>query len=95
MSYWRDRVAPLIAEVLRATTGQPEAAIRKALRDAYPFGERTNWVYKVWCSEVAIQRGIKPKLGTRLKPIQKRAPVEVPEQVGLFEAKGTDECPTT
>lgn len=63
-SYWRDRARPIIAEVLAATAGQPEPEIKRALREAYPFGPRQYHPYKIWCDEVARQRGRKPKLGS-------------------------------
>lgn len=56
---WRQIAAPIIAEVLRDTAGQSEKEIRKALREAYPFGERRMHPYKVWCDEVRRQRGLK------------------------------------
>ena len=55
---WREVAAPIIARVLSETAGQDEKTIRRALRDAYPFGERSMHPYKVWCDEVARQRGI-------------------------------------
>ena len=53
---WRETARPIIERVLRETAGQPEAAIRKALRAAYPFGPRSHHPYKQWCDEVARQR---------------------------------------
>lgn len=61
---WRDEARPIIARVLAATAGKPERDIRRALRDAYPFGPRQYHPYKVWCDEVARQRGRKRALGT-------------------------------
>jgi adenine-specific DNA glycosylase len=57
MSKWRDVCRPIIAQVLKDTQGKPEQDIRRALRDAYPFNERKMWPYKVWLSEIALQRG--------------------------------------
>lgn len=54
---WRDRARPIIAQVLKDTRGQTDKEIRKALRDAYPFGERRFHPYKMWCSEVRRQTG--------------------------------------
>jgi hypothetical protein len=51
--------------VLAETAGKPEAEIRKALFDAYPYGERRYHPYKIWLSEIQIQRG-KRKYATRL-----------------------------
>lgn len=56
---WRDSAKPIIAQVLKDTKGQPEKAIRKALKEAYPFGMRKYHPYKIWLSEIQIQRGKK------------------------------------
>lgn len=56
---WREYARPIIAEVLKTTEGQTEKEIRKALRDAYPFGERRYHPYKVWLDEIKVQRGQK------------------------------------
>ncbi len=53
---WRDLARPKIAAVLAATKGQDEKAIKKALFDAYPFGERKYLPYKVWLDEIQRQR---------------------------------------
>ena len=57
---WRDFCRPIIEEVLRETKGQDEKAVKKALFDAYPFGERAMHPYKIWCDEIKRQRGLKP-----------------------------------
>ncbi|MEN0066132.1 MAG: hypothetical protein AAGA48_28585 [Myxococcota bacterium] len=56
----RDAVRPIIRRVLEKTAGQPEASIRAALRQAYPFGARRWNPYKVWLDEIQVQRGLKP-----------------------------------
>jgi hypothetical protein len=48
---------PIIHRVLQETKGQDEKAIRKALREAYPWGERSMHPYKIWISEIAVQLG--------------------------------------
>ena len=53
--YWRGRSAPIITEVIERVGKDDMKALRKALREAYPFGAREYWPYKVWCSEVRIQ----------------------------------------
>ena len=58
---WRDSARPKVAAVLRATEGQSEAEIKKALFDAYPFGERRYTPYKIWLDEIRRQRGLKSK----------------------------------
>lgn len=59
MSHWRKHAAPIIQQVLEETKGQDEKEIRRALRDAYPFGGRDHHPYKIWCDEIKRQRGLK------------------------------------
>lgn len=54
---WRDIARPIIREVLKSNEGKPEKEIKKALREAYPWGERAMHPYKVWCDEIKVQRG--------------------------------------
>lgn len=61
---WREYATPIIARVLRETSGQDEKAVKAALRDAYPFGEREYHPYKIWCDEVKRQR----RLGKYARP---------------------------
>lgn len=71
---WRDRASVVIAEVLERTKGQPEEVIAKALRDAYPFGARKWFPYKVWLDEIKVQRGLKPqRSGTAASDARKLA----------------------
>lgn len=67
---WRDYARPIIQQVLKETKGQDEKAIRKALKDAYPFGERQYHPYKIWLDEIKVQRG-KRKFGHKPTPIPK------------------------
>lgn len=68
---WREHYAPIITAVLKAhPEDTPER--RKALRDAYPAGERAHWPYKVWLDEVALQTGKK----TRTRSRNGKQPVE-------------------
>jgi hypothetical protein len=52
---WRDIIRPIISKILQETEGQSEAVRKKALFDAYPFGERKYLPYKVWLDEIKIQ----------------------------------------
>jgi hypothetical protein len=74
-SYWRDKAKPIVAKVLKETQGQDESIVRRALRDAYPFGPRNCWPYKVWLDEIKNQRGLK-----KPKPIKTD-----PRQISLLE----------
>ncbi len=50
-------LAPIIAEVIACTGRKDMKALRKALAEAYPYGERANHPYKVWLSEIRRQLG--------------------------------------
>lgn len=56
MRTWRNRAAPIVAQVLAAHKGEPEQQIRRALREAYPFGMRAYHPYKIWLDEIHRQR---------------------------------------
>lgn len=57
---WRERYTPIIAAIIKDhPTDTPER--RKALRDAYPAGERAHHPYKVWLDEIAVQTGKIPR----------------------------------
>lgn len=68
MSTWRERARPIIARVLRETKGHDEKAIKKALRDAYPWGDRKMHPYKTWLDEIRRQRGLKPAQPRKVDP---------------------------
>lgn len=62
---WRDRAREVIAEVYARVDRNDEAALRKALFDAYPFGERAYTPYKIWLDEckrarLGIREPVKP-----------------------------------
>jgi hypothetical protein len=42
--------------------GRPHQSqeLTRALREAYPFGERKMWPYKMWLIELAVARGERP-----------------------------------
>ena len=69
MNNYSKIAAPIISEVLQATQGCHEKEIRKALREAYPFNGRDHHPYKIWCDEIAVQRGTKKPKPT--KPVEK------------------------
>ena len=75
---WRDMCRPIIAKVISEVGKEDKKALRVALREAYPFGDRRYWPYKVWLDEIKVQLG-KRKYGAR-------RPAPVPkEQMSLFE----------
>lgn len=57
MATWREQAAPIIAAVIQKIGRRDIKALRKALREAYPWGERKLHPYKVWCAEVRRQLG--------------------------------------
>lgn len=82
-SKWRAHAAPIIARVLRETAGKPEKEIKAALREAYPFGERKYWPYKMWCKEVRVQRFPKKRTRAEKKRIAEDEAAKGPAR--LFE----------
>jgi len=57
MSRWREIAAPIIYEVIERYSDSDMRTLRKALRDAYPFGDRKYHPYKIWCDEMKRQLG--------------------------------------
>ncbi len=51
MGKWRDISLRVIAETIQRVGTDDLAALQVALREAYPFGERAYWPYKVWLRE--------------------------------------------
>ena len=85
---WRDRARPIIASVIEEVGTDDIKALRKALREAYPFGPRKYWPYKVWLSEIARQLGDKPNLREIYKSDQQkrvRKEIEAMKNAGQLE----------
>ena len=57
-SRWRIYSRRIIKKVLVEFPDGNTKACRKALREAYPFGERTRYPYKMWRSEVRRALGV-------------------------------------
>jgi len=64
MRSWRERSAPIIAGVFADVGTDDMKKLRRALSDAYPYGEKKFWPYKVWCDEIRRQLGLKPPKDT-------------------------------
>jgi hypothetical protein len=79
---WREIAAPIIAKVLADTDGRPQGERLKALRNAYPFGERKYHPYKIWLDEIARQTGRKPPLSAG--GFQKQEHIPDPRQMSLL-----------
>lgn len=85
--YWRRQAKPIIEGVLKACAGCTEKEIRGALREAYPFGERAMWPYKVWLDEIKRQRGLKPRATPVDNLARELAEQADPRQMSLLEAR--------
>jgi hypothetical protein len=59
MATWREMSKKIIMNVIEREGRGDMKKLRKALRDAYPFGERRYHPYKVWCEEVRRHIGIR------------------------------------
>lgn len=62
MSSWREQSAAVIARVVAEVGTDDQKALKKALFEAYPFGERKYHPYKIWCEERA--KVLKPEPDT-------------------------------
>lgn len=80
---WRDEAAPIIARVIERVGRDDLTALRRALRDAYPWGERRCWPYKVWCDEVRIQLGLKTPPRSTHGPREPERHTPLPGQLTL------------
>lgn len=48
---WRSVSQAVVLECESKMKGQSYGALKRALHDAYPFGARSNYPYKMWCDE--------------------------------------------
>lgn len=91
-SRWRSKAASIIEKVIRETDGRSDSEIRKALRDAYPFGERRYHPYKIWCDEVKSQREAWARRGEPLTVNGPLFPTEADtRQLNLMDTYGSIE----
>lgn len=75
-SYWRNIAAPIITRVIANVGRDDERALKRALHDAYPFGERRMHPYKVWRDE--IRRQLEGKQHRQPPPPDPIAPGQLP-----------------
>jgi hypothetical protein len=68
---WRSIARPIIAETIKKVGTGDEKVLKKALREAYPFGERAYYPYKVWLDEIKVQTGKKKGTPMPADPRQK------------------------
>ncbi len=71
---WRDEAN----RVLREFYAKGHTPTKDELFEAYPWGMREYWPYKVWCEQVKWWKAGCPQ------PIRHRKPVEVPEGQDLL-----------
>lgn len=55
-SKYRKEFRQLIHLILTEMQGKPDRDINRALRNAFPYGARKNWPYKMWLKEIRLQR---------------------------------------
>lgn len=67
-STWRNAAAPIIARVIREVGTDDPVALRRALREAYPWGEKRMHPYKVWLDEIRRQLAGPSLVGNRRAP---------------------------
>ena len=82
---WADSAAPVIGEVIRRVGRSDMRALRKALADAYPWGERANTPYKAWLAEVRRQLG---------HPLNTPRVDEANQQTDMFNQRGKPDAKT-
>lgn len=87
---WRETAQIYIA---RAITNNPDLvddtkAMRKAINEYYPFGERRRYPYKVWLEELKTALWNLEQESWRRKQPKKKAVIPRPQEDHLFN----DEC---
>ena len=69
-----------IERVMRENPEADLKTLRKLISEAYPFGQRKYWPYKVWCREV--------KKALRNLEFKEKMGGHVPETLPLFGERG-------
>ena len=54
-SYWRRKSREIVAATIQSVGSDNPKTLHAALIEAYPFGERKHWPYKVWLDEIQRQ----------------------------------------
>ena len=54
-STWRTHAGQVIATVIEEVGTDDKGRLKRALFDAYPYGVRKYWPYKVWLDEIRKQ----------------------------------------
>lgn len=77
-SRWRAHARKVIQAVMKENAGKSAKEINQAIREAYPFGERARYPYKIWLDEVKAQ--------TRIQSAQYRQRLKKPESADPNQA---------
>jgi hypothetical protein len=77
---WRDDCRPIIAEVIQRVGTTDPRALRAALLEAYPYGQRSMHPYKIWRDE--IRRQLSPP-ATAIR--RRMVPGDAPGQLSLLQ----------
>jgi hypothetical protein len=82
-SSWRDIATPIIRRVVEENGTADMAKLRRALREAYPWGKKRMHPYRIWRDEV--KRQLNPAEPQRI--IQRPAYLKTPnpDQLTLLE----------
>jgi hypothetical protein len=83
LSSWREKSAAVIARVVAEVGTDDQKALKKALFEAYPFGERQYHPYKIWCNERAKVLKSEP---------DSSAPMSVSEALRAISAVDVDDA---
>lgn len=68
LGHWRRIARPIIAEVINRVGREDDYQLRKALFEAYPFGERKYHPYRTWLDEIKRQLGDPQRKRRRCDP---------------------------
>ena len=81
---WRDRAKIRIADVIEEVGNKDKIKLKKALFDAYPFGLRKHFPYKMWCEEVRmiLNPELRPTKKNQVTPLK---PEEVNKDQTTFD----------
>lgn len=66
MNSWEAESMQIIRNVLKDNEHSTESELKRALKDAYPFGERKHWPYKIWCN--CVKRALAGRRLSETKP---------------------------
>ena len=65
---WRERADAVLTALYAAAEADGRTPSLAEIREAYPFGQRAMWPYKVWIEEVRwFRRGRPKRRGDRLR----------------------------